>query len=286
MPFTAGPLPGHDNQQIRDVEQRLEDIASAIQEFAALRFGARAPVGPDGDIVDAVAAGVNFLGEELEASYGEIERKVADRTAELVVATQELGRRALHDALTGLPNRTLFWDRLSMRLNLADRRETGFAVLFVDLDNFKEVNDTLGHAVGDRLLVDVTSRIREALRVGDSAARMGGDEFLVLLDDVATPEAALGVADRLSESLGEPYELGTGPRIVTASIGVVVSPDGVESADAVVAAADAAMYDAKRRGRGQCVLYSEDRHGKAGKLPLGDGVGANQYESRREVPPD
>jgi diguanylate cyclase (GGDEF)-like protein len=227
-----------------------------IQEFALLRFNARAPVSPLGDTVDAVAAGVNFLGEELEASYGEIERKIADRTAELEVITHELTRRTLHDELTGLPSRTLFWDRLSHRMSLANRRHASYAVIFVDLDNFKGINDTLGHGVGDRLLVNAAERIRDALRAGDSAARMGGDEFLILLDDVGSPEEAMIVADRLNVALREPYELEARQRIVTASMGTVVSSDEFEDADAIIAAADAAMYEAKQRGGGQCVLYS------------------------------
>ncbi len=235
---------------------------STIQEFAALRFDARAPVGPVGDLVDAVAAGVNFLGEELEASFREIERRVADRTAALAIATRELSRRALRDELTGLPNRTVFWDRLSHRLNRADRSPTGFAVLFLDLDNFKTVNDTLGHAAGDQLLVHVARRIRGELRAGDTAARVGGDEFVVLLDDVATREAALVIAHRLNETLREPYEIGVHRHSTTSSIGVAMGAEGLATADAVVAAADAAMYGAKRSGRGLCVLYNVDLHGR------------------------
>ncbi|HUX71947.1 MAG TPA: GGDEF domain-containing protein [Cellulomonadaceae bacterium] len=246
---------------------------STIQEFAALRFDARAPVGPAGDIVDAVSAGVNFLGEELEASFREIEHRIADRTAELAVATLELSHRALHDGLTGLPNRTVFWDRLSHRLDLADRRTTGFAVLFLDLDNFKTVNDTLGHAAGDQLLVQVAWRIRAELRAGDTAARVGGDEFVVLLDDVATKEAAMVVALRLNETLREPYEIGRHRQTATSSIGVAVGPEDLATADAVVAAADAAMYAAKRSGRGLCVLYNEDRHGRAVRVEVDDAGG-------------
>ena len=313
VPAPPGPSPDRDDVRTWGCEPRLEHIVSTIQEFAALRFDARAQISPDGDIVDAVAAGVNFLGEELEASFSEIERQVADRTAELASATRELGRRVLHDELTGLPNRTLFWDRLSQRLSLVDRRQTGFAVLFLDLDDFKEVNDTLGHAAGDRLLVDVASRIRATLRTGDTAARVGGDEFVVLLDDVATKEAALVIANRLSEALRAPYKIGTDWRIATASIGVAVGPESlgpatavvtaadavvtaadavvtaadavVAAADAVVAAADAAMYDAKRRGPGRCVLYSQDRHGQAELLPVGDDGRVRPGESIREVLP-
>jgi diguanylate cyclase (GGDEF)-like protein len=269
-PPAQEPPPERTKTSVRDFETRLEGVVNTIQEFAALRFDARAPVGPDGDIVDAVAAGVNFLAEELEASFSEIERRVVDRTAELAIATRELGRRALHDELTGLPNRALFWEHLSHRLELADRRKTGFAVLFLDVDDFKVVNDTLGHAAGDQLLVDVASRLRAALRIGDTAARVGGDEFVVLFDDVATGEAALVVAERLNNALRVPYEIGTDRRIATASIGVAVGPDGLRTADDVVAAADAAMYDAKRRGGGRCVLYSEDLHGRQVRRPPGE----------------
>ena len=151
-------------------------------------------------------------------------------------------------------------------------RSRGHSVLFLDVDDFKTVNDTLGHAAGDRLLVDLASRLRAALRTGDSAARVGGDEFLVHLDDVATKEAALVVAGRLSEALRLPYEIGTDRRIATASIGVAVGPDGLGTADDVVAAADAAMYDAKRRGGGRCVLYSEDLHRRGRRRPPGEPI--------------
>jgi len=252
-----------DDLLARGVQRRLEEIARTIQEFASLNFNVRAEVGPDGDIIDAVAAGVNFLGEELEASFRDIERQVVDRTAELVVATQELARQALHDQLTGLPNRTLFWDRLSHRISLADRRQSEFAVLFIDLDKFKTVNDTFGHPAGDQLLVAVASRIRAVLREGDSAARVGGDEFLVLLDEVASPKEALAIADRVSRAVRARPGHASDPPVTTTSIGVALSAGRAWTADEIVAAADAAMYDAKHRGRGQCVLYSEKRHGPA-----------------------
>lgn len=260
-PPGAVGVPAGEPPDVPDLERRLTEVVEVIEELAALRFDARATVGPDGDIVDAVAAGVNALGEELAASYREIERRVADRTAELAIATRELRRRALHDDLTGLPNRTVFWDRLTHRLSLADRRGAPFAVLFLDLDAFKSVNDTWGHAAGDQLLIDVAHRITGKLRAGDTAARVGGDEFVVLLDEVATGEAALAVARRLNEALHAPYDLAGHRYVSTSSIGVAMGPAGMTTPDAMVAAADAAMYDAKRRGRGLCVLYGEDLHG-------------------------
>ncbi len=244
---------------------RLEDIARTIEEFASLRFDARAAIGPDGDIIDAVAAGVNFLGEELEASYHELESRVAERTAELAIANGELARRARHDDLTGLLNHAGFWERLSHRLALADRRKTCFALLYLDVDDFKTINDTLGHAAGDRLLIELAARLRAALRRGDTAARLGGDEFVVLLDEVATTGAALVLAERLGEALQAPYGIGPDGWTATVSIGVAVSSEGIATVDEIVAAADTAMYDAKRRGGGRRVLYSEDLHGRPGR---------------------
>lgn len=203
--------------------------------------------------------GVNFLGEELEASYPDIEEKVAKRTAELDTISKELAHRVLHDELTGLPNRTLFWDRLSQRMMLAQRRHSDFAVLFVDLDKFKLVNETMGHAAGDRLLKDVAWRIRGALRAGNSAARMGGDEFLVLLDELDSFDATVGIVNRLIETLGAPYDIAKNRATVTSSIGAVMGKDGLETAEQFVAAADAAMYEAKQRGPGSVVFYGEIR---------------------------
>lgn len=259
---------GPDGAGASELERRLEEIVGVIQEFAALRFEARATVGHAGDIVDAVAAGVNSLGEELEASYQEIERRIAVRTAELAVATRELSRRALEDALTGVANRAAFWDRLGHRRRLAARHGTQFAVLFLDLDDFKTVNDTLGHSVGDRLLVEMARRIQAELRAGDLAARVGGDEFLVLLDEVTAAEEALAVAHRVNERLRAPYVLDGHSLLVSCSIGVAMGAGELATSDAVVAAADAAMYEAKRGGGGACVLYCPDRHGPASLLDV------------------
>ncbi len=245
--------------------RRLEDIAEVVQAFARLRFDARASIGPDGDIVDAVAAGVNFLGQELEASYAEMERRVADRTAELAETTREFGRQALHDALTGLPNRVLVMERLSHRLATAKRRRSSFALLYLDLDGFKAVNDDLGHAAGDRLLIETAKCISDVLRSGDTAARMGGDEFVVLLDEVHAPEAAQEVAGRLGQAIRAITGIGRRQPTVTASIGVTIGPTRFRTADAMVAAADVAMYDAKRRAGGCSVLYNDALHGREGR---------------------
>ncbi len=255
--------PSHeDDPASADLELRLAAIAATIEEFAQLHFDVRAPIGPRGDVVDAVAAGVNFLGDELEVAYRELEQRVADRTAELEHMTEEMRRRALHDQLTGLPNRTLFWDRLAHRL-LQERRVETCAVLFIDLDRFKAVNDSWGHATGDQLLITVAERIVSQLRAGDSAARIGGDEFLVLLDAVSSAPVALEIAERLGASLREPFEVGDLTLKVTAAIGVALASSDLCSVDELVNAADAAMYAAKRHGPGrsrlhECSTWRED----------------------------
>jgi two-component system cell cycle response regulator len=156
-----------------------------------------------------------------------------------------LARLALHDPLTGLPNRLLLDDRLGHALTR--RRTNGqVALLFIDLDGFKAVNDAHGHAAGDELLVQVAERLREGLRAGDTVARMGGDEFVVLCEDVADVEATIALADRIALRLADPYLLSAGRVEISAAVGVAVA--GEEDAPSLLRRADAAMYAAKRSG--------------------------------------
>ena len=162
----------------------------------------------------------------------------------------ELRHDALHDALTGLPNRALFLDRLELSLRRSRRQTEEFccAVLFLDLDRFKLVNDSLGHLVGDRLLMAVAKRLEAALRPGDTVARIGGDEFTLLLDDIGDVHGASVVAERLHESLSAPFEVGSREIYVSASIGIaLVTAD--RAPEDVVRDADVAMYRAKAPGR-------------------------------------
>jgi diguanylate cyclase (GGDEF)-like protein len=162
------------------------------------------------------------------------------------IAQLRLQHDALHDTLTGLPNRTLFVDRLNQILQRSLRDpETGCAVLFLDIDRFKLVNDSLSHGVGDNLLIALAGRVSAALRPGDTVARLGGDEFTVLLEDINGVEDAEGVATRMVESLEAPIQLEGGYEVVArVSIGIALTT-GLQAADDVLHDADAAMYQAK-----------------------------------------
>jgi len=176
---------------------------------------------------------------------------------------RQLSHQAFHDPLTGLPNRALFLDRLEHALRRRDRRGR-IAVLFLDLDDFKTVNDALGHAAGDRLLVTVAERLDGALRAGDTAARLGGDEFAVLLEDVDGPEQTTVAAARILAALRAPVALPGLDLSISASIGVAVAPPvGDVAGDVLLRDADVAMYRAKARGKGCTELFVPAMHDDA-----------------------
>ncbi|MEA2170678.1 MAG: hypothetical protein QOF76_3978 [Solirubrobacteraceae bacterium] len=172
-------------------------------------------------------------------------------------AEQRLQHQALHDALTGLPNRALFQDRLEHTIRRERRRASAAAVLFIDLDNFKVVNDSLGHALGDRLLVEVAERLEATIRPGDTVARLGGDEFILLLEDLPDYLEAQRVAGRVLEELRAPF--GERGLYVSASIGIAMVMPGTTAAE-VIRDADAAMYRAKAEGRGRHALFDTTLH--------------------------
>jgi diguanylate cyclase (GGDEF)-like protein/PAS domain S-box-containing protein len=174
---------------------------------------------------------------------------------------EQLRHRAFHDPLTQLPNRALLSDRLQHALSREGRFRDQVAVLFVDLDDFKMVNDALGHAGGDELLVLVARRLRSCLRSADTAARLGGDEFGVLLEGVPDVDHAVAVAERILESFAEPFSVGGFPVPLRASVGVAIGVAQTVSADELLRNADIAMYAAKRAGKHGHVVFRADRHG-------------------------
>lgn len=182
-------------------------------------------------------------------------RDITDRKA----LEQQLSHQAFHDTLTGMANRALLADRLGQALMRMEREPGSVGLAVLDLDGFKDVNDSLGHQAGDQLLVEVARRLTAALRIGDTAARLGGDEFALLLPS-ATPSQALEAARRVASELAVPIDVG-GTRVrVTASFGVTATNNPSAVPATLLRDADTAMYEAKRRGRSQAVLFEEAMH--------------------------
>ncbi len=177
------------------------------------------------------------------------------------VAEEQLAHRAFYDPLTNLPNRALFLDRLRHALRRATRRKDyAFAVLFLDVDRFKVINDSLGHMAGDRLLVMVARRLEISLRPGDSVARLGGDEFTVLLDDIKDISDATTVAERIQNELSAPFDIGGQEIFTSSSIGIACSTTGYQRPEDVLRDADTAMYRAKAHGRARHALFDTAMH--------------------------
>ncbi|HUH06553.1 MAG TPA: EAL domain-containing protein, partial [Egibacteraceae bacterium] len=177
----------------------------------------------------------------------------------------EITFRAFHDSLTQLANRTLFTDRIERAVARSQPGRTQVAVAFIDLDDFKEVNDSFGHSVGDELLVTVAGRLRSCLRNVDTAARLGGDEFALLLEDVANPEEALAIVRRAMEVLRRPFRLGGRDVSVRASVGVALGSREQFTPDELLRNADVAMYAAKAGGKGRYEVFDPATHDGSGR---------------------
>jgi diguanylate cyclase (GGDEF)-like protein len=172
------------------------------------------------------------------------------------MATERVGlvQRAFHDALTGLPNRALFNQRAEQAVASIHPPGHVVGIIFLDLDGFKKANDTLGHGAGDELLIEVGRRLQALIRDHDTAARFGGDEFAILLEEIPSPEIAQTIAGRIVESLRTPIATTAGEANVRASVGMVIAADTARSAKELMAAADAAMYEAKRAGKDRYII--------------------------------
>ncbi|WP_428311944.1 diguanylate cyclase domain-containing protein [Hydrocarboniphaga sp.] len=205
---------------------------------------------------------LQMLVAELDGRNRQLEIEITERRR----AEQEVRHRATHDALTELPNRALFMDRVEQALQRADRQRSHVGLLYLDIDGFKPVNDKLGHHAGDVLLQQIAHRLRGAIRKSDTVARLGGDEFAVVMEDaVEGPQAAQQLGEKLLEVLAAPYALDLGlavpvPVNIGSSIGVAIFPDDCRGAtdrrEALIRAADAAMYAAKQSGKNRVLLAS------------------------------
>jgi diguanylate cyclase (GGDEF)-like protein/PAS domain S-box-containing protein len=201
----------------------------------------------------------------VKQALGELERAVAQRTAELEEAKAHAQHLADHDALTGLPNRRLLEDRLTQALALSHRNRKASAVMFVDLDRFKTINDSLGHAVGDALLKEVATRLVRQLREGDTICRIGGDEFVIVLPEVKRSSDVAQVAQKVIDQLSRPVIVDERELLVTCSIGIAIYPDDGRDAETLIRNADAAMYHAKELGRASYQFFTEQMNQAASR---------------------
>ena len=265
---------------IKDVRDDLNFPRIEAASAAGLRAAFAFPV----LVGDEVTAVIEFYSDRSVEPDEELLRLMSQvgthlgRVVERKRAEDQLLHDASHDLLTGLPNRALFRDRLIRAIARRKRHaDYHFAVLFVDLDRFKIVNDSLGHAAGDAMIVEVGTRLLHALRDGDmiagaftlpvrdenTLARLGGDEFIILIDELADPADSMIVATRMQDTLKQPFAIEGRDLYVTASIGIASSASGYGSADDIMRDADIAMYRAKTLGRARCEVYDEAMHAMA-----------------------
>jgi diguanylate cyclase (GGDEF)-like protein/PAS domain S-box-containing protein len=231
---------------------KLNSIVSASQNIVLIRrdgseYGIEASAAPIHDRQGQVIGAVMVSHDVTEA------RVIALKMAYL----------AQHDFLTGLPNRTLLHDRIAQAIGLARRHHRQVALLYLDLDHFKNVNDSLGHAIGDQLLQSVAKRLTDSVRSSDTVCRQGGDEFVILLSEIEHVQEATQFAEKLLKALAIPHHIGGHELHVTMSIGISLYPDGGEDVEAVLRSADTAMYHAKESGRNNYQFFTQDMNTRA-----------------------
>lgn len=230
-----------------------EEIASYIENKGTQILGKAREL--EGRRKDGTTFPMELTAAELKEERGRVLAGVVRDITERKKAEEEIKRLALHDALTGLPNRNMFNDRLERAIGRAKRLHRQVGLMFIDLDKFKPVNDNLGHDAGDFVLKGVAERLRAHLRTTDTIARVGGDEFVVILENLDDWHAAGGVAQKLIESLAEPFDWRGTPCDLGASIGIAVYPRDAETPADLIRCADDAMYRVKQSGRNNFVYY-------------------------------
>ena len=247
-------LAPEDAERLGDALERLP-LGGIDDEFRVIRL--------DGDVrwVHLRTFPVKDTQSETRG-VGHVMTDITDRVSQ----QHQLQRMAHFDALTGLPNRILFKERLAGSIALARRNLWTMAVCFVDLDRFKNINDTLGHETGDELLREVAKRMRTVVRESDTVSRLGGDEFAVILPDLPDTEAAAGVSRKLIDALEKPFHLGGEDLFISASIGITLFPDDSEDADTLIRNADVAMYRAKEGGRANFQFYRAEMNDRAREM--------------------
>ena len=210
------------------------------------------------EVAEKLTQGINDL-EQTKFALARAQKALAETKAAVAVAQEEEKRarlRALHDPTTGLPNRNLFDDRLAHAISMAGRHDWTLAVMFIDLDDFKSINDSHGHFAGDRVLSEVAKRLVRQARAEDTICRYGGDEFVCLWVNPQGSQAISRIAGDVVKNIERPMDIGTVPLIVKASVGIAVYPENGVTKEQLIVNADTAMYQAKR-APGSCVFFNK-----------------------------
>ena len=261
--LTLTDLPASDDVRLRSAANELSIVSVAAATFSK----ADGTIGGMICIVDDAPRSWTPAEVSLLAEFGNMagtELQLRQLLSDREVREQRLRHESVHDPLTGLPNRTLFMRRLSDATHRARRGQDGlFAVLFLDVDGFKLVNDSMGHHVGDEMLVAIARRLEGCVRGGDIVARLGGDEFAILLERILDVRDAAMVAERVQEALQAPLSIGGYEHATSASIGVALSTGASEQPEYVLRSADIAMYRAKNTGRGRYEMFDRAMHAEA-----------------------
>jgi diguanylate cyclase (GGDEF)-like protein len=274
----------------RRITAPLSMMARVADEIAAGKLKDSVPVEGTGEVreianlLNGIISGLSKYKTRMDVDHQLLSMKVEERTSQLTQRNEELNQAVLevtetkdrlrqmayYDSLTALPNRRLFTEQLDLLLRLARRNGETLALLFLDLDNFKRINDSLGHSAGDQLLREVGMRLSGCVRDSDVVAhyvesgpridvsRLGGDEFTVVLNQIDCPESAGIVAQRLLDALSQPMVIGGHELVVTPSIGIALAPGDASDVDGLLKAADTAMYHAKAAGKNNCLFYHSD----------------------------
>ncbi|WP_299195032.1 EAL domain-containing protein [uncultured Amphritea sp.] len=248
----------------RIITQPISELASTARKITRTRNYQLRVRNRSKDEIGSLATDFNqMIGQiqardnELEQARQLLEEKVKDRTAELLLLTKQLEHQAFHDSLTGLPNRATYDNNLSTAINYAERRNEQLTIMFLDLDRFKDINDTLGHDMGDQLLIEISSRLSKCLRSSDTLARLGGDEFAVLAVNTSQDHAA-DIAAKLIQAIQDPIEIREFNLQVTTSIGISIYPTDGRDATTLIKHADTAMYCSKAAGRNQFSFFAQE----------------------------
>lgn len=242
------PIINYDTNEVDGVFELYSDVTDLYSQISKTEYQIFAGVGLMFSLLFLVLMSIVKRADSI----------IKDHEARLLKSNEDAERQAMHDSLTGLPNRLMLQDRLDHAMRVASRSETLVAVLFLDLDRFKPINDSMGHSVGDSLLIQISKRLIAAVRDCDTVARVGGDEFVIVLESVLNVSQAEVVARRILESLSRPVVINGTSLYVTSSIGVTFYPfdDGEVKLDELIKNADTAMYEVKKSGRNTFQMFS------------------------------